>query len=964
MTLRDTKPHPTSSHSEGDRPELKSSLLLPRTDFPMKANLPENEPKRLAVWQENGLYEQIREARKGAPKYILHDGPPYANGPIHLGHALNKCLKDFVVKSKTMAGFDSPYVPGWDCHGLPIEIKVDEQLGRKKLEMDPIAVRAACRAYAQKYIDLQRSQFERIGVLGRWQDPYTTMSNQYEATTLKAFYELFERGFVYRGLKPVYWCWHDRTALAEAEVEYEMHTSPSIYVRYALTSKPEALDPALAGKRVYAVIWTTTPWTLPASLAIAFQPAFEYVALENTDGNVYLVAAALADAVKQACSLESAKEIARFQGTQLERATFQHPFLDRSILGVLANYVTADQGTGAVHTAPAHGVDDFYTGERYGLNQTTKVDAAGRIQDGLPEYNGLNIFKANPEIIKLLEGRGALLGRNDIYHSYPHCWRCHHPVIYRATEQWFISMETPIQRPDGSTVSFRQRALDEIKKVKWDPAWGEERISNMIATRPDWCISRQRIWGVPIALFLCKKCNQPLQAPEAYARVVELFQQHGADAWYDGTAEKMLPAGAKCATANCGGTEFRRETDILDVWIDSGTSWAAVLETQPELRFPCDLYTEGGDQHRGWFHSSLLFSVGLRDIAPYKVVATSGWTLDEQGRAFSKSLGNGVDPVDIAKRLGGEIVRLWVASVDFREDVSASENLMQRVADNYRKLRNTFRFLLGNLHDFDPAQSAVAWEKLEPLDQYMLLRARELTTKVLGWYEEFEFHRIYHALNEFAIVDLSSLYADVLKDRLYTFAPNSRERRAAQTVLWKITEALARLVAPILSFLADEVWQYLPAEANRTQSVHTALFPAPDELAPDGQEALLDDWAQLLAIRDVALLSLEEARKEKRIGKALEAKLILELPAEQLRVAQHYESSLKELFNVSQVELVAATGTEARATTTGADGTKCIRCWNYRTDVGVDPRWRTVCGRCASALDEIGFPPLDDEDAN
>ena len=964
MTLRDTKPHPTSSHSEGDRPELKSSLLLPRTDFPMKANLPENEPKRLAVWQENGLYEQIREARKGAPKYILHDGPPYANGPIHLGHALNKCLKDFVVKSKTMAGFDSPYVPGWDCHGLPIEIKVDEQLGRKKLEMDPIAVRAACRAYAQKYIDLQRSQFERIGVLGRWQDPYTTMSNQYEATTLKAFYELFERGFVYRGLKPVYWCWHDRTALAEAEVEYEMHTSPSIYVRYALTSKPEALDPALAGKRVYAVIWTTTPWTLPASLAIAFQPEFEYVALENTDGSVYLVAAALADAVKQACSLESAKEIARFQGTQLERATFQHPFLDRSILGVLANYVTADQGTGAVHTAPAHGVDDFYTGERYGLNQTTKVDAAGRIQDGLPEYNGLNIFKANPEIIKLLETRGALLGRNDIYHSYPHCWRCHHPVIYRATEQWFISMETPIQRPDGSMVSFRQRALDEIKKVKWDPAWGEERISNMIATRPDWCISRQRIWGVPIALFLCKRCNQPLQAPEAYARVVELFQQHGADAWYDGTAEKMLPAGAKCATANCGGTEFRRETDILDVWIDSGTSWAAVLETQPELRFPCDLYTEGGDQHRGWFHSSLLFSVGLRDIAPYKVVATSGWTLDEQGRAFSKSLGNGVDPVDIAKRLGGEIVRLWVASVDFREDVSASENLMQRVADNYRKLRNTFRFLLGNLHDFDPAQSAVAWEKLEPLDQYMLLRARELTTKVLGWYEEFEFHRIYHALNEFAIVDLSSLYADVLKDRLYTFAPNSRERRAAQTVLWKITEALARLVAPILSFLADEVWQYLPLEANRTQSIHTALFPAPDELAPDGQEALLDDWAQLLAIRDVALLSLEEARKEKRIGKALEAKLILELPAEQLRVAQHYESSLKELFNVSQVELVAATGTEARATTTGADGTKCIRCWNYRTDVGVDPRWRTVCGRCASALDEIGFPPLDDEDAN
>jgi isoleucyl-tRNA synthetase len=481
----------------------------------------------------------------------------------------------------------------------------------------------------------------------------------------------------------------------------------------------------------------------------------------------------------------------------------------------------------------------------------------------------------------------------------------------------------------------------------------------MIETRPDWCISRQRIWGVPIALFLCRKCNQPLQSPETYARVVELFQQHGADAWYDGTADSVLPQGAKCAS--CGATEFRRETDILDVWIDSGTSWAAVLETQPELRFPCDLYTEGGDQHRGWFHSSLLFSVGLRNVAPYKVVATSGWTLDEQGRAFSKSLGNGVDPVDIAKRLGGEIVRLWVASVDFREDVSASENLMQRVADNYKNLRNTFKFLLGNLHDFDPVEHAVAWEKLEPLDRYMLARTRELTTKVLGWYEQFAFHRIYHAVNEFANVDLSKLYADVLKDRLYTFAPNSPARRAAQTVLWKITDALARLVAPILSFLADEVWQYLPADAKRHASVHTMLFPAPDDLAPAGQDALLAEWAQLFTIRETANRSLEDARKEKRIGKALEAKLTLELPAIVFDVARRYESSLKELFNVSQVELVTAPGTEIRAITADADGTKCTRCWNYRTDVGVDPRWPAVCGRCAGVLDEIGFPPLTEE---
>ncbi len=494
--------------------ELKATLTLPQTSFPMKANLPDNEPKQLAQWTQEDIYEMIRAARKGAPKYILHDGPPYANGPIHLGHALNKCLKDFVVKSKTMAGYDAPYVPGWDCHGLPIEIKVDEQLGRKKLEMDPIAVRRACRAYAQKYLDLQRSQFERIGVFGRWKKPYSTMSNEYESKIVETFYGFFERGFVYKGLKPVYWCIHDRTALAEAEVEYEMHTSPSVYVRYRLTSLPESLDPALAGKPVYALIWTTTPWTLPASLAIAFHPEFEYVAVQAADGNVYLVAEALLPAVREACHLGEVTEVARFKGAVLERATFQHPFLpERSILGVLADYVTADQGTGAVHTAPAHGADDFYTGERYGLDQTCYVDDAGRIHNGLPEYEGKTVFKANPFIIELLQERGALMGREDIYHSYPHCWRCHNPVIFRATEQWFIGMETPMQRPDGTETTFRQRALEEIGRVTWDPSWGEERISNMIATRPDWCISRQRIWGVPIAVFLCQKCTKPLQRP-------------------------------------------------------------------------------------------------------------------------------------------------------------------------------------------------------------------------------------------------------------------------------------------------------------------------------------------------------------------------------------------------------------------------------------------------------------------
>jgi len=796
---------------------LKSTLNLPQTAFAMKANLPVNEPIRLSQWAENDLYAQIRASRAGRPKYILHDGPPYANGAIHLGHALNKCIKDFVVKSRTMAGFDAPYVPGWDCHGLPIEIKVDEQLGRKKLEMEPIAVRRACREYATKYVDIQREQFIRLGVFGRWQKPYSTMSLEYEAAIAETFFQFFEKGFVYKGLRPVYWCLHDRTALAEAEVEYEQHTSPSVYVRYALTSDPAAIDPALAGQKVYTIIWTTTPWTIPASMAVAFNPELDYVALENGDGNVYIVADALAAATKEACSL-NANEIARFKGAALENATFQHPFLDRKILGVLADYVTTEQGTGAVHTAPAHGVDDFYTGKRYGIDVKFYVDDAGRQMhtDGQP-YEGLTVFKSNPVIMEVLREHAALLGSSQVEHSYPHCWRCHKPVIVRATEQWFIGMETPM---NGTT--FRQRALDEIKQVKWDPSWGEERISNMIATRPDWCISRQRIWGVPIAVFLCQRCHEPLNDPKINASIVERFKLEGADAWYIHDAESLLPAGTKC---KCGHGEFRKEMDILDVWFESGASWHAVLDVEPELHSPADLYTEGGDQHRGWFHSSLLTSIGVRDAAPYKMVATSGWTLDEQGRAMSKSLGNVVDPVDIAKRLGAEVVRLWVASVDFREDVAASESLMQRVSDNYRKLRNTFRFLLGSIGDFDPAVNAVPYADLQPIDQYILARTADVSSRIRKAYDDFEFHRVYHALNEFCNTELSALYLDVLKDRLYTFAPDSSARRSAQTAIWQIAEALVRLVAPILSFTAEEVWQQLPKLAAREASVHIAWFP-------------------------------------------------------------------------------------------------------------------------------------------
>jgi isoleucyl-tRNA synthetase len=977
-------------------PELKATLTLPQTTFPMKANLPQNEPLRLARWASLRLYEELRKAGRGRPAYILHDGPPYANGPMHLGHALNHGLKDFVVKSKTMTGFDAPYVPGFDCHGLPIEIKVDEHLGRKKLEMPVPAVLEACRAYAQKYIDLQTSQIERIGCFGRWGKPYKTMARDYEARTLEAFYGFLEKGFVYRGLKPVYWCINDRTALAEAEVEYENHTSPSIYVRYRLVSDPAAIDPALTGKEVSTIIWTTTPWTLPASLAVAFHPDFEYVALRAADGAdapVYIVAAELAASVAAACKLVATTELARFKGSVLEGVRFQHPFLDRTVPGVLATYVTADTGTGAVHTAPSHGADDFYTGQRYGLDPTCRVDAAGHIHVDEsawnlatpPAFEGKKVWAANPIIVAMLEEAGALLASSDLNHSYPHCWRCHKPVIFRATEQWFIGLETPVERPDASKTTFRQLAIEEIDKVVWDPGWGKERITNMIATRPDWCISRQRIWGVPIAVFLCEGCNQPVLDPALNRAIVDLFDREGAEAWHSSATDGLLPAGTACA--KCGSTAFRKETDILDVWFDSGTSWFAVAESDPDLKdaytaFQNDegvpvLYLEGGDQHRGWFHSSLLTSVALRGRAPYSHVATAGWTLDEQGRAMSKSLGNGVDPVDIANRMGGEIVRLWVASVDFREDMAASENLMSRCADIYRKLRNTFRFLLGNLHGFVPARDRVAEADLLPLDRYMLARTRELAEKIRGWYAAFEFHRVYHAVNEFCIVDLSSFYLDVLKDRMYTFAPTSQARRSAQTVLWQITEALVRLVAPILSFTADEVWEYLPAVEGREASVHLALFPKPEEIFSQDPAPLLGEWDQLFVIRDGVMRVLEEARKDKVIGKALEADVHLHGKGDVLELLKRHASGFKELLNVSNVLILdavnepgfrkAAKQEHVIKTSKMSDhlwfavhpasGHKCARCWNFMPEVSSYGIWENVCTRCQAALREMGIEP-------
>jgi isoleucyl-tRNA synthetase len=944
--------------------ELKATINLPKTAFPMKANLPQNEPKMLARWEQARIYERIRGARKGSPTYILHDGPPYTSGPIHMGTAMNKCLKDFIVKSKTMAGIDAPYIPGWDCHGLPIEIKVDKELGGKKLQMRPLDVRAECRKYAQKYLDLQRQQFKRIGVFGRFDQPYATMNPEYESVVLSTFFSFLEKGFVYKGLRAVYWCMCDETALAEAEVEYENHVSPTVYVKYGLLDDPTKIDSALAGKKVSTIIWTTTPWTLPASMAVAFHPDAEYVALES-GGEVYIVAAKLAKEVAEKCNLRGPHDLAHFPGRKMERLSFQHPFLDRKVLGVLADYVTMDTGTGVVHTAPSHGAEDFITGVKYGLDATSNVDEKGILRNGLPEYTGKRVWDANQPIIDLLKSRGALLHTEKTEHSYPHCWRCHNPVIFRATEQWFISMETPMPGAKSNEDKLRSRTLEDIKRVKWDPAWGEERMSNMIATRPDWCISRQRVWGVPIAVFLCKGCGKPLNDPTVNRKVVELFARSGADSWFTDEPDTIVPADTKCA--HCGSNKFDRETDIFDVWLESGASYLALAANEPTFPWPSDLYLEGGDQYRGWFQSSLLCAMGTRGAPPYKSVVTPGWTLDEKGQAMSKSRGNDVDPVDIADRLGAEVVRLWVASVDFREDVVGSEQLMLRIAENYRKIRNTFRYILGNLGDFDPQADAVHFENMEALDQYMLRQTLAFAADVRSGYDEFEFHRIYHRLNHFCIVDLSAFYFDVLKDRLYISAPKSRGRRSAQTAIWRIGEALVRLLAPIMSFTAEEVWDYLPKIPGRSESVHLALFPSVAEILVDVERAGTEsgsispssgeDWTTLRSVRDEVLKALEEARNNKLIGTGLEAQVAITASDPVYSVLARHADQLRYLFIVSAVTLTPGSGNgtgSMHVEIKKAEGLKCERCWNYSIHVGEDKAHPTVCERCRAVLRELG----------
>ncbi|MEJ2007511.1 MAG: isoleucine--tRNA ligase [Acidobacteriota bacterium] len=936
--------------------DLKLTLNLPQTKFSMKANLPQNEPRWLARWAEEDLYGKIRESRKDAPLFTLHDGPPYANGRIHLGTALNKILKDFIVKSRTLKGFNAPYVPGWDCHGLPIEINVDKELGPRKAKMSTVAIRQACRQYAEKYVDLQREDFIRLGVLGEWSKPYLTMNPSYQALIAEVFLQFLDKGYVYRGLKPVYWCVRDKTALAEAEVEYEEHTSHSIYVRYRVLSDLSAIASELKGREVYVIIWTTTPWTLPASMAVAFHPEFEYVAASDgsKDGKVYILESRRHEPAMADTGLEAPQVLARFPGNKLERIEIQHPFLERKLLGVLADYVTAEDGTGCVHTAPGHGREDYETGMKYGLEIYCPVGDAGEFTEGLPEYKGKTIFEANEAIIQLVKERGNLVGpAGTLKHSYPHCWRCHNPVIFRANEQWFVRIDHD---------RLRERTLEEIKKVRWSPEWGEDRISNMIATRPDWCISRQRAWGVPITVFHCDDCKKPLLDAGLARPAVELFKQESADAWYTHSVQELLPPGTKCP--NCGGTNLRKETDILDVWFDSGSSHAAVLGHRLDLPWPADVYIEGGDQYRGWFNSSLLVGMVVRDGTPYRSVLTSGWVLDAQGRAMSKSLGNVIDPNEVIRSHGAEILRLWVASIDFREDVVISPDILARLSEAYRKLRNTFRYCLSNLYDFDPALNSVRGDQLEEIDTWAHVETADLLDRVYAAYDEDAFHKVYRAIYDFATIELSSFYFDILKDRLYTAPAHSVRRRAAQTTLYRIADALVRAVAPLMCFTAEEVWSYLPQVASREPSVHLAHFVPASSLrdeVPQAYRRRLDNWPRLIAVRDAVLKALETARRDNLIRSPLESRIYLSADDSLKPILENYLAELPTLLIVSQVELEPySAGGTGESSLPGlkirierATGAKCARCWNYSEQVGKDEVYPDVCERCLAALHEI-----------
>ena len=916
--------------------DWKDTLNLPRTDFPMKANLPVSEPATIARWKAMDLYATLSRQRHGRPRFVLHDGPPYANGQIHIGHALNKILKDLVVRSRSMAGFDAPYVPGWDCHGLPIEFNVEKELGGAAKQGSPADFRRACRAFAEKFVASQREDFERLGILGDWDRPYLTMAPSYQAAIVRALGSFVSRGLVYKGKKPVYWCLRDRTALAEAEVEYADHKSPSIYVEFPITpdgaSTLGSRVPALAGRDVSVLIWTTTPWTIPSNLAIAFHPDFDYGAFEF-EGRTLIVADELAATVSAATGRALGARVASFKGTVLDRVTFRHPLYERDSLGVLAEYVTLEQGTGAVHTAPGHGADDFTTGVKYGLEIYAPIGTDGRFLPDVGIVAGLKVFESNPVVEAALAERGRLFFRTEFAHSYPHCWRCHQPVIFLATSQWFITMD-----------ALRERAVEESNAVAWIPGWGRERMTGMFATRPDWCISRQRSWGVPIPALRCTACNTSHLTAAIVEQAARVFETRSADAWYEEPASDFVPEGFVCA--ECGGAAFERERDILDVWFDSGSSHEAVLARRDELTWPADLYLEGTDQYRGWFQSSFLVGIGTRGHAPYRGVLTHGFVVDEQGRKMSKSLGNTIVPQQVIKESGAEVLRLWVSMVDYRDEIRLGKAVLARTVEAYRKIRNTFRYLLSNLADFDPARDAVPAARMLEVDRFALGLFATLARDVRQAYTDYDFQTIFHAVNQFVTVDLSAFYLDVSKDRLYTFGAGSVERRSAQTAVYAIADGLARLLAPILTITTDEIWTHLPGA--REASVHLAEFPADTDRWLDDE--LVARWRQLLEVRSTVNGMLEEARQRKEIGNALSAHVTVSASGTTADLLERHAADLPMFFITSTATVARTDDGPLTVSVTRADGEKCPRCWRVVTDAVADGDFAGLCERCADVV--------------
>jgi isoleucyl-tRNA synthetase len=933
----------------------RDTLNLPTTAFPMKADLARQEPVMVERWERDHLYASLRTHRRGAPKFVLHDGPPYANGHIHMGHALNKILKDVIVKYRTMTGDDAPYIPGWDCHGLPIEHQVLKDLGPKKAGLSVLDIRQRCREYAQKFVDIQRGEFQRLGVVGDWQAPYLTLTPAYEAAIVREFGKIIETGALYKGKKPVLWCPQDETALAEAEVEYAEHTSPSIFVKFPVKN-PSGKLPINRRDGTFVAIWTTTPWTLVANQAIALNPREIYCLLKTPAGDIILAQKLAESCIKIFREFApGAYEIADggWAGTELEGVVCGHPWLERDAPIILGDHVTLDQGTGCVHTAPGHGQEDYEIGLKYGLTVFAPVDHQGRFTPEAERFAGQRVFDANTLIINLLKEGGRLLAESTIRHSYPHCWRCKKPLMFRATEQWFIAMDQAVNH--GRTL--REQALEEIDRVAWVPKWGRERIVGMMANRPDWCISRQRAWGVPIVAFSCTTCRTPLYSRAVAEHVASLIEREGgSDVWFSKPAEALLPPGSVCP--QCGGNRFENERDILDVWFESGVSHAAVLKQRAELAWPADLYLEGSDQHRGWFHSALLTALLTDARAPYRTVLTHGFVVDGDGKKMSKSSGNVIAPQEIIKQHGAELLRLWVAAEDYRDDIRISPAIMGHLVEAYRKIRNTCRFLLANLADFDPATDAVPIDQLHDIDRWALHRLAELVVRVRSAYNGYEFHTVFHALNNFCAVELSAVYLDILKDRLYTEGARSPERRAAQTALESILSTLVRLMAPILSFTAEEIWAHLPGKSRPADSVHLCAFPQPPsawELAPDDASR----WERLFEVRTHLARILEKARAAKVIGSSLEAALTLYVDGPARGALERTVTTLPGLFIVSNVMIepfvtrppdVEVLADQLAATVARAPGIKCARCWTYRSDVGMDHRHPDVCGRCARVL--------------